>query len=330
VFAETLIFNTDNSVFARLLQQLPVAQSDFVTAVGNRVAKQPIFIFVPGILGSKLMDSDGEVIWGKTDVGDLFKTSDKLAYDPDEKVTTNTLADYDIMVTDLDVYGKALSIINDMNMTDVRHLLLFSYDWRKDIRAAARDLQERMTGEWAEALKGRKVIFLAHSMGGLVTTWWYHHYFKNAEIKHTFGGIEQVIFLGTPHSGSPAMLFLMLDRYTANLDPGWISKKFQSRVFGDLNRAAFSLSQYLPNSAPLHEGSPRHQASAPRTGRGVARSLSSEGVAQVRSPEMAARTSRRQQKGILRPYSAVASRWRPFPAAIGRLAGDRRGCLFLR
>ncbi len=154
------------------------------------------------------------------------------------------------MVADLDVYGKALSIINDMNMTDVRHLLLFSYDWRKDIRAAARDLQERMTGEWAEALKGRKVIFLAHSMGGLVTTWWYHHYFKNAEIKHTFGGIEQVIFLGTPHSGSPAMLFLMLDRYTANLDPGWISKKFQSRVFGDLNRAAFSfpsIYQILPH-----------------------------------------------------------------------------------
>lgn len=75
----------------------------------------------------------------------------------------------------------------------------FAYDWRRDIRFAARRLKELVDlrlAEWrAHAGEGARLILVAHSMGGLVA----RHYLE------VLGGREEckaLITFGTPYRGS--------------------------------------------------------------------------------------------------------------------------------
>ncbi|MBI4778961.1 hypothetical protein HY797_00720 [Candidatus Falkowbacteria bacterium] len=74
-------------------------------------------------------------------------------------------------------------------------LFTFPYDWRVDNNITANLLKEKI--QQVKEMTGKdKIDIIAHSMGGLVTR-------SYAEGDDYRNDIDQVIFLGTPHQGSP-------------------------------------------------------------------------------------------------------------------------------
>ena len=74
-------------------------------------------------------------------------------------------------------------------------LFTFPYDWRADNNITARLLKEKI--QRVKEISGRdKVDIVAHSMGGLVA----RSYIEGNDYQND---IDQVVFLGTPHLGSP-------------------------------------------------------------------------------------------------------------------------------
>jgi len=74
-------------------------------------------------------------------------------------------------------------------------LFTFPYDWRVDNNLTAELLKEKIRLV-KEITGASKVDIIAHSMGGLVA----RSYVESSDYQND---IDQVIFLGTPHKGSP-------------------------------------------------------------------------------------------------------------------------------
>src|SRR5262249_30985206 len=83
----------------------------------------------------------------------------------------------------------------------------FPYDWRRDNRVAAHQL-DRMCSGWLKTWKARsgnsqaKLIFLAHSMGGLVARYY-------VECLGGWRNTRKLISFGTPYRGSLKALMLL-------------------------------------------------------------------------------------------------------------------------
>ena len=184
--------------------------------------KSPL-IFIPGMGGSELKTAS-EINWSQPDGhGGIFTH----IYPAGEKVWVNNLQailpgndDYfdilrlktdgqtgeaDLALTGnvLDVYKETIDLLTSADYVLGRDLFVFPYDWRKDIRATA-DLLDQKIESVKQQTGSKKVDILAHSMGGLVA----RNYLiepKNA-IK-----VSKLITLGTPHLG--AVDFLRNLRY---------------------------------------------------------------------------------------------------------------------
>ncbi|MDP2932923.1 MAG: hypothetical protein Q8N81_02220 [bacterium] len=74
-------------------------------------------------------------------------------------------------------------------------LFLFPYDWKQSNVVSAQDLQMKI-GKAKIACQCDKVDLVAHSMGGIVAR-------QYIESNNYQNDIDQLIFLGTPHLGSP-------------------------------------------------------------------------------------------------------------------------------
>ncbi|MFA6106926.1 MAG: alpha/beta fold hydrolase [Patescibacteria group bacterium] len=74
-------------------------------------------------------------------------------------------------------------------------LFEFPYEWRQDNKLSAYQLKQKID-EIKTATGAEKVDIIAHSMGGLVTRYY-------AESDDYENDIDQIVFLGTPHRGSP-------------------------------------------------------------------------------------------------------------------------------
>jgi len=72
---------------------------------------------------------------------------------------------------------------------------VFQYDWRKTVRSAARDLEAFLAG-LDSVSKGRKVVLVCHSMGGLVAA---TYAAQSAEWEKQ---VEHCVFAGSPLGGS--------------------------------------------------------------------------------------------------------------------------------
>lgn len=98
----------------------------------------------------------------------------------------------------------------DNNDTREVQFIEFAYDWRRDIRAASRLLKDwidrKFVDGWRKSHPDAKVIFIAHSMGGLVV----RHYLEHR------GGSEfckALITLATPYRGSVKALDYLANGY---------------------------------------------------------------------------------------------------------------------
>ena len=104
----------------------------------------PVFIFLPGILGSKLskMKNGKETIfWGKFSLADFVSDNPDFAYNKNEPVLASPLDTFYALRKDIDVYGNAFAQLKAITGTP-KNVLLFSYDWRQSNIASASDFSK--------------------------------------------------------------------------------------------------------------------------------------------------------------------------------------------
>jgi hypothetical protein len=175
----------------------------------------PLYIFIPGLMGSKIEEcdrqSDGSLnnctlIWGDIGWGSLLKPTD-MSIKSDRVVKTAVLDSFKAGNVGIrNVYGESLTWLAARNSPDQKSLIQFSYDWRQDNAASARDLQAMLCSLSADQ-RERPIIFVAHSMGGLVLKYWFARIYQKEKCKNNGENIDlniqEIMFLGTPHYGAP-------------------------------------------------------------------------------------------------------------------------------
>jgi hypothetical protein len=158
-------------------------------------------VFLPGLLGSRL-SLRGEEIWPPT------VTEIKIGYDRIDALLDPAAIPTGIIenVWCHEVYKPILqdlhAISTPLGPSPARHLELFAYDWRVDIRETSTKLGSKLS-ELAAGGSNR-IAIVAHSMGGLIsrllledpanrTTGWYPK-------------IELFAAFATPHLGAPVAI----------------------------------------------------------------------------------------------------------------------------
>ncbi len=236
----------ENEGLTRIISRLARATPELSVEIESQVRReQPVFIFIPGILGSKLSSSKCGILWGVT-VGHKCG----LEYPSNQEIDADLLDEYTVLVSGIDVYGKFFYLVDLLNTGNVKHLLYFAYDWRQDNRVSARKFHEKLfSKKWLAILKDRKVVIVAHSMGGLVASYWYHYYFTQTKNHYPFK-IDEFIFVGTPHTGALSSLVTLIEGYSRSQTSPWMFRKLEaSTIFRRLNRAGHtfpSIYQLLP------------------------------------------------------------------------------------
>ena len=204
-----------------------------------RSGKRPVIV-IPGILGTELINSKtGETVWPSA-----FRTShDGLPINPDLEANRDDLVPGKILETvrlarilpEVYVYRDLLEALrhyagyregnweNPGLDGDRDTFYVFSYDWRRDNVANARELVQRM-----QRLKDRlqrpdlKFNIVAHSMGGLIAR--YAAMYGDADlppddtaIHPTWLGaahISKIVMIGTPNEGSSDAFATLVEGYS--------------------------------------------------------------------------------------------------------------------
>ncbi|MFI8962242.1 esterase/lipase family protein [Streptomyces sp. NPDC053493] len=180
-----------------------------------------LVVFVPGILGSELRDANGRDVWNLTPgvVGsvlfDMERYFERLTLPPgagNEAPEGPYALSPGGLLREPRVWPGLMPHVAYKKLA--RHLgdlvagrtVVFPYDWRLSNRWSAELLKafvERELARWTEECRGRgetgerapKVVYICHSMGGLVTRYYLE----------VLGGREtarSLVTLGTPYAGA--------------------------------------------------------------------------------------------------------------------------------
>lgn len=170
-------------------------------------SQRPVVV-IPGILGSKLVDGSGEVVWGeRTSLGRFGRLDLGLAGTGGGNLRPDGLIKRIRVLGPfwtVHAYEDLLSHLQDLGFRTGENLFPFDYDWRRSNFDTARDFDT-----WVRrhpSLRDGRFDIVAHSMGGIVAKLWM--------LEH--GGAKRVrkaLYLGTPFLGSMNAL--------ASLTDGW-------------------------------------------------------------------------------------------------------------
>jgi hypothetical protein len=236
-----------------------------------------VVILLPGITGSTLT-KDGKVLWG-ADVGGLMSavisggdTVRQLALthgdDPEEDdidgvVATSLIPDLHLIpgLWKIDGYTKVAKFLQaKLGLVDGQNFFSFPYDWRRDNRVASRKLAAFVRPRlkrWRDAgSQDAKVIFVVHSMGGLVA----RGYIDGLE---GWRDTRALVTLGTPHRGSLNALGFLANGFAKSIGPFKLD-------FTDVARSFTGLYQLLPQFACVDAGAGMvhvHEANIPNIDR---------------------------------------------------------------
>jgi pimeloyl-ACP methyl ester carboxylesterase len=164
------------------------AQFDSSHLAGNEPAN---LIFLPGVMGSSLNSAGLGGIWwldvlNRRHICDLRLSADGGSdYDPRARIEPVGL---------MGAYEGFLAATYASG--EFAHLAL-PYDWRRPLRSSAGRLRDAIVG--ASDGSGGPVHIVAHSMGGLLARLALMTY------PELWERIGRVVFIGTPHYGSPAI-----------------------------------------------------------------------------------------------------------------------------
>jgi pimeloyl-ACP methyl ester carboxylesterase len=219
----------------------PNPQQVYALPAARHKGKPPV-IFIPGILGSRLVNRrTGETVWPDlrvdSDAIALPISSPVLAQNADEIVATEVVEDAKVsaLIPEISVYGPMLEALERQGGYrrgrfdapppggDCDTLYLFPYDWRRDIVESARAL-----GCMIEDLKRRlgrpdlRFDIVAHSMGGLVAR--YYAMYGGRDVldapvaRPDWAGAQNlnlVVMVATPNAGSISALRVVLRGFSA-------------------------------------------------------------------------------------------------------------------
>ncbi|MGW2585914.1 esterase/lipase family protein [Streptomyces virginiae] len=176
----------------------------------------PLLVVVPGLGGSVLSTPDGRWTWdaGSLDVGALLQAPHRLSLAESPELVPTGLTDqvavgpwtmaagYRPLLRALQRYfGPLKTVVHRRGQAPVADadVLLFPYDFRHGVVHAADRLGVCVASYLAGAATGRRVIVLAHSLGGLVA----RHWLGPGDGAKSCAAL---ITLGTPHRGAPKAL----------------------------------------------------------------------------------------------------------------------------
>jgi pimeloyl-ACP methyl ester carboxylesterase len=183
------------------------------TTTSTRGMSSPI-VFLPGLSGSTIVTTNGgEQIWPALTATTLLRSAlDKSGNDMEgneavagevmkvAKISFITKGVYDLLFEYFENNGyKECTLETDEEEIPLlgRAIFGFPYDWRKDLRLAAKKLGEFIEG--VKKLTGSKqVVIIAHSMGSLVAL--YYLTLLQGGVK---GNVEKVFLIGPPINGAP-------------------------------------------------------------------------------------------------------------------------------
>lgn len=176
----------------------------------------PLVVVIPGIGGSKLADASGTIVYAASLSPLVGVARDPSVLDADNElrpvgligpcslVCWQLITGYDSLLTGI---SKGLGLSPDRVVTAGEELVdpdatvvAFPYDFRRSVEHIANDL-DRVVRQRAQ---GRRVVLVAHSMGGLVAAWWWAFLSEGIDV-------DQIITLGTPYRGAAKALDVLVN-----------------------------------------------------------------------------------------------------------------------
>ncbi|VWM08783.1 esterase/lipase family protein [Burkholderia lata] len=202
-FTRTTITNPLDATSAVIALKQAAKKDTALATELDSVASSLVVVFVPGILGSALEDTaDNRKIWGNMSLPYLATHYDDFidhlalpAALIDENASSTIRSTVLEGMAGMDFYGKALQQMKQATSDLHVQFLACGYDWRRDIRAGARELDRCIDS----LPRGSRIIIVAHSMGGLVSWQWAMQHAHDATPKHR---LMQLVTLGSPLVGS--------------------------------------------------------------------------------------------------------------------------------
>ncbi len=217
----------------RALASLQLSIAIYVVLHGVAFAQQPRFsevvtVFIPGIYGSTLSDSDGEVFWGHNGIG---RKGLSLLEHPNLSPALFSDVRFEV-----GVFGQTVRGYSGIDRT-TRHLAsearTFAYDWRYSNKKTAAKLEEFICNDSTIIDPKMRVVFIAHSMGGLVLRHWINDFLTNDTGTTSCispNKIESFVFAATPHLGSMEPIRTLLNGKTTLDTSPLVSALFTGRM----------------------------------------------------------------------------------------------------
>ena len=176
----------------------------------------PLVVVIPGIGGSELANASGTIVY-RAGLGPLLSVGqDPSVLDPNNElrpvrligpcslICWQLITGYDGLLNGI---TKGLGLSPERVVTAGAELVdpdatvvAFPYDFRRSVEHIANDLN-RVVRERAQ---GRRVVLVAHSMGGLVAAWWWAFMSEGIDV-------DQIITLGTPFRGAAKALNVLVN-----------------------------------------------------------------------------------------------------------------------
>lgn len=176
----------------------------------------PLVVVIPGIGGSELADASGTIVY-RAGLGPFLSVGrDPSVLDPNNElrpvrligpcslICWQLITGYDGLLNGI---TKGLGLSPERVVTAGKELVdpyapvvAFPYDFRRSVEQIANDL-DRVVRERAQ---GRRVVLVAHSMGGLVAAWWWAFMSEGVDV-------DQIITLGTPFRGAAKALNVLVN-----------------------------------------------------------------------------------------------------------------------
>jgi pimeloyl-ACP methyl ester carboxylesterase len=158
-------------------------------------------IFIPGVMGSLLKPKYLAGVWWID--ARAHKYINSLALGPDGGVPSDLTLDVEPFQLDLGYIPFLMAAAKRKDFGCVTH----PYDWRKPVGACTAGLRQAVEQAHTEN-GGQPVHLVAHSMGGLLV--------RATLAEHgsaLWPKLGRIVFLGTPHYGSPAIAFYLKNHF---------------------------------------------------------------------------------------------------------------------